>query len=80
MDDDFNSSDVEFDGPPPNPWAKAGAASIQEMLDHAIEDRLASKKASKALTLQAENPKTEYQDSLWLNRFHPFRTGTLKVK
>ena len=48
--DDFNSSDIEFEDAPLNAFAHAGKASIGQIIDHAFEDRLASKKASKLLT------------------------------
>src|SRR5947199_9974754 len=49
QEQDFNSSDLEFDDGPPNPFANAGRASIQQMLENAVADRIASKKAVKQL-------------------------------
>lgn len=58
MDDEFNSSDLEFDEPA-NPYAWAGAASIEAIIESAVEDRITSKKTSKTLALNEGSPKTE---------------------
>jgi hypothetical protein len=65
MDDDLNSSDIEFEAPPVHTFAKAGARSIEEMLQHAVEDRLASKKRSKQLTFIRGSKKMQYRNHLW---------------
>jgi hypothetical protein len=57
--DDFNSSDLEFEERP-NPFFAAGMSSIQAIMDHALEDRIQSKKLSKTLTHAEGSPKTEY--------------------
>jgi hypothetical protein len=75
--EDFNSSDVEFDPPPRNPFHKAGKASVMKMLDHALEDRLASKKKVKQLTFVKGSRSTQYIHALWWNRFTGFRQNTL---
>ena len=75
--DDFQSSDIEFDPLPPNPFREAGKASIKKMLDHALEDRIASKKLVKQLTFGKGSPSTQYIHALWWNRFNEFRQNTL---
>jgi hypothetical protein len=75
---DFHSSDVEFDPAPRNPFNEAGRASIVKMLDHALEDRLASKKKAKQLGFVKGTPSTQYIHALWWNRFSEFRKNTLK--
>jgi hypothetical protein len=74
---DFNSSDMEFEPPPQNPFHQAGQASILKLIDHAFEDRVASKRAVKQLTNVKGSPKTQYMRALWWNRFNTFRQHTL---
>lgn len=45
--DDEANSDFEFGDAPPNPFAKAGKASIEAIIEHAVQDRFVSKKAVK---------------------------------
>lgn len=45
--EDIDSSDIEFDAPPRNPFHSAGKASVMAMLDHALDDRIASKRQVK---------------------------------
>ncbi|KAK0125600.1 hypothetical protein ONS96_009435 [Cadophora gregata f. sp. sojae] len=78
-DEDFNSSDMEFEERP-NPFWAAGLESIEAIMDQALEDRVSSKKMSKTLTHAEGSPKTEYITALWMNRFKAFRTHTLKKK
>jgi hypothetical protein len=77
--EEFNSSDLEFEERP-DPYADAGMRSIQEMMDHAFEDRISSKKFSKTLPQAEGSPKTEYITRLWMNRFMSFRLLTLKQR
>jgi hypothetical protein len=80
MDDDtFNSSDLEFEVPA-NPYANAGVKSMQAIIDMSVEDRISSKKTIKTLRLVAANPKTDYINALWYNRFMQFQTHTLKQR
>ena len=79
MGDDFNSSDIEFEDAP-KPFARAGNASISQIIDHAFEDRIASKRASKQLTNAKINKKTEYKSVLWFRRFEATQEHTLKTK
>lgn len=77
--DDFNSSDIEFEERP-NPFHDAGMKSVQAIINHALEDRIQSKKLSKTLTHAEGSPKTEYLSALWMNRFTAFRQHTLKKR
>jgi hypothetical protein len=77
---DFNSSDVEFEDAPLNQFAHAGRASIGQIIDHAFEDRLASKKASKLLTNSKVSQKTQYMNTLWYQRFIAVRKHSLKTR
>ena len=78
--EDFNSSDIEFEPAPRNPFAEAGKASIEAIISNAVEDRLTSKKTSKQLTNVHGCKKTQYIDTLWYQRFTTFRQHTLKAK
>lgn len=80
FDADFNSSDIEFEDDAPKAFQHAGQASCAKMLDHALEDRLSSKKASKALTYTNINPRAEYKVALWTNRLQYFRENVLCVE
>ncbi|KAL2075417.1 hypothetical protein VTL71DRAFT_360 [Oculimacula yallundae] len=78
-DDELNSSDMEFEERP-NPFFAAGVESIEAIIEHALEDRMLSKKVSKTLTHAEGSPKTEYITALWMNRFTAFRTHTLRKR
>ena len=65
--DDFNSSDIEYESTT-NAFAYAGAVSMAEMLQHAVEDRLESKKRAKQLTFVRGSKKTQYINHLWYVR------------
>lgn len=78
--EDLHSSDIEFEPPPPNPFHQAGQASIVQMLDHAFEDRIASKRTTKQLTFVKGAPSTQYIHALWGNRFNHFRQHTLNKR
>jgi hypothetical protein len=80
LDDNFNSSDIEFEEPTPNPFAGAGKASIDAIIANAMEDRIASKQFSKQLTFSKGRPGTQYRNALWYNRFESFREHSLRVK
>jgi len=82
MDDNgiFNSSDIEFDEPPPNPFSGVGKASIDAIIAHAVEDRIESKKISKQLTFVKGRPGTQYRNMLWYQRFQSFREHSLRVR
>lgn len=71
VDDDFNSSDLEFEAPA-NPYSRAVADIIDAIIISAAGDRISSKKTSKTLTLHESSPKTEYLTALWYNRFTAF--------
>ncbi|KAK9234527.1 hypothetical protein V1525DRAFT_412862 [Lipomyces kononenkoae] len=78
QDDDFNSSDIEY-GPATKVFAYAGAQSVEQMLQHAVEDRLESKQRAKQLTYVHGSKWTQYINHLWYNRFTGFRATVLKV-
>jgi hypothetical protein len=79
MEDDYDSSDLEFETPA-NPFASAGLKSIEEIVKHAAEDRLSSKRATKQLVFVEASKKTEYLTYLWYNRFIAFRKNDLKKR
>ena len=62
--DHFNSSDIEFEDASLNKFAHAGKASIGEIIDHAFENRVASKKVSIVLVNSRVNQKTQYMNTL----------------
>ncbi len=78
-DNDFNSSDIEFEDTT-KPFGRAGDASIGQIIDHAFEDHIASKKASKQLINAKINKKTEYKSVLWYRRFEAIREHSLKIR
>jgi hypothetical protein len=78
--DDLNSSDIEFEPPPPNPFLNAGKDSILAMREYAIEDRVESKKQAKQLGFVKGTGRTQYLHALWYNRFCSFREHTLRVE
>jgi hypothetical protein len=80
QDDEVNSSDCEFGDAPPNPFAKAGKASIEAIIEHAVRDRSVSKKAVKQLTHVKPSKMVQHMYSLWYNRFQTFRENMLKVR
>jgi hypothetical protein len=55
-DDDFNSSDLEFEAPA-KPCSWAGAESINAIITSAAGDRISSKKTSKTLISHESSPK-----------------------
>lgn len=78
MDDDINSSDMEF-GPPPTTKAfPRGQASIAQIIENASNDRISSKKTVKELQFGAGAPKTLQAQQLWVQRFEAFRIHSLK--
>lgn len=79
MDEDYDSSDLEFN-PPQNPFASAGLESIENIINHAAEDRVSSKKTTKELIFVEASKKTEYLTYLWYNRFIAFRANSIKKR
>ena len=61
MADDFNSSDIEFDLPPPDRYTLAGAHSVDAILNNASTLRIESKKAVKQLQSVNGAPITRIQ-------------------
>lgn len=80
LDDVFNSSDIEFDAAPANPFSGAGKESIAAIIANATEDRIASKKFSKQLTFVKGRPGTQYRNMLWFNRFETYREHSLRIR
>jgi len=77
-DDNFNSSDIEFEPTLVKGQKKRGQRSIQEIIEHAAEDRISSKKAIKSLEFGRGAPGTVQTAQLWVQRFNAFRQSTLR--
>lgn len=73
----FNSSDVEMSPQAPTRFSNAGKASIDAIIDSAMQDRISSKKRTRELTFSLGTPGVQYNNSLWSNRFQAFREETL---
>ncbi|CAO2652010.1 Nn.00g002930.m01.CDS01 [Neocucurbitaria sp. VM-36] len=78
MDAHFNSSDIECDPAPPDPFSLAGAHSVNAILKHATEFRIESKKAVKQLQSVSGAPVTRMQRARWGNAWNAFYTVALK--
>ena len=77
--DDFNSSDIEVPEPAQNPrFKRRGEQSIREIIEHAHEDRVASKVFEKSFTFGRGAPLTQTTQKLWSNRFDAVRLHTFK--
>jgi hypothetical protein len=63
--DEINSSDIEFEPPPFDEFAYAGAESTELMLERAVELRLTSKKRFKQLKFVHGSKKTQYINHMW---------------
>ncbi|KAL1868207.1 hypothetical protein Plec18167_008401 [Paecilomyces lecythidis] len=72
MEEDFNSSDLEFEAPAEK-FPRAGFASIQKMQENKFEDRARTKMELKTLTDQRGAPGTQYSRNLVMKRFDAFR-------
>jgi hypothetical protein len=57
---------------------RPGQASIDQIVQHAIDDRLSSKRTIKKLQFGYGAPRTIESQTLWIERFNAFRTHTLK--
>jgi hypothetical protein len=79
-DEEFNSSDIEFDEAPQHPYANAGMKSIDAIIESGFSDRISSKKATKSLIFTELSPKTEYTTAVWNNRFVAFREHSLQQR
>jgi hypothetical protein len=77
--EDLNSSDIDFGEPASNnPTGRCfGQASIELIVQHAAEYRLASKKTVKQLQFGHGPPRTRQQQSVWTTRFEAFRIHAL---
>ncbi|KAF8854058.1 hypothetical protein BDZ45DRAFT_806147 [Acephala macrosclerotiorum] len=78
LGDNFNSSDIEFEPTVVKGKRQRGRQSIQEIIEHADEDRISSKKAIKSLEFGHGAPGTIDNSQLWVQRFNVFRQVTLK--
>jgi hypothetical protein len=79
MDDDFNSSDIEFEPPANNKGAKKrGEASIAAIIANAASDRISSKKTVRTLEFGHGAPQTMKNQQIWVRRFNTFREVTLR--
>jgi len=79
MDEDFNSSDLEFE-PADDSLARLGARSIAAIIDDAFADRVKSKRMSKQLQFTKGAPGTVQTNATWMNRFVSFQIHTLSVE
>jgi len=75
-EDDYNSSDLEFDTP--EITHVYGQASINRLLDKPQELRNASKKAWKEQQYGYGAPLTVQHQRMWTRRFEVFRKDILK--
>ena len=80
MADDFNSSDIEFDLPPPDRYTLAGSHSVDAILNNASTLRTESKKAVKQLQSVNGAPITRIQRARWANAWDAFYSGALKKR
>ena len=77
------SSDVEFSSPPRPTWetSNVGKASLDKIINDAVNDRYSSKKASKQLQDCDGRPETLRYRYLWgWQRFETFRKVTLQAE
>jgi len=77
MDDNFNSSDIEFPEEVDR-YTHYGAQSVQSMLNNTFDNRIDSKRQSKQLKNIAHAPGVQKQEALWRNRFRAFRLSVLQ--
>lgn len=74
MDDDFNSSDIEF-GPPEvdKRTYVLGQDSINAIIENAAANRLTSKRRVKQLQFGHGAPETRMNQDMWVRRFINYR-------
>ncbi|KAF4950424.1 hypothetical protein FSARC_13204 [Fusarium sarcochroum] len=70
-DNGYDSSDEEFEQKA-NPYVNAGKASLDWIVDNAVQNRRASKIFEKQLQPTYFSPKSTYNLNLWGNRFSVF--------
>ena len=69
IDDDFNSSDIEFEPPANDKGAKKrGEASIAAIIANAASDRISLKKTVRTLQFGRGAPQTMKNQQLWVQR------------
>lgn len=79
MDDDFNSSDVDFGPPETDKRGRAvGQESIDQIIQNSAVNRLASKKRVKQLQFGYGAPSYRFAQDLWVRRFNTYRQHTLR--
>lgn len=76
LDDNFNSSDLEFEEAPPDRFARAGVQPVNAMLENASALRIQSKRAVKQLL--NGSPNTRVQRLRWANSWNAFYSEVLK--
>jgi hypothetical protein len=78
--DDFDSSDIEVDPPPPDKYSRAGARSVNAIFTQASTLRIESKKAVKQLQSVSGAPTTRMHRARWGNAWNAFYSGVLKKR
>ncbi|EAT82046.1 hypothetical protein SNOG_10652 [Parastagonospora nodorum SN15] len=78
MDDDFDSSDLEFDAPAPDRFSSAGSKSITAIKKNASALRIESKLAVKQLQSVHGAPGSRRQRSQWARTWEAFFKEVLK--
>ena len=72
-DETINSSDVEMSPQRASRFGNTGQISIEHMIEHAMSDRLSSKKVIRQLEFTKGRPQLQYQNLLWMRRLQSFR-------
>ena len=72
-DETINSSDVEMSPQRASRFGNTGQTSIEHMIEHAMSDRLSSKKVIRQLEFTKGRPQLQYQNLLWMRRLQSFR-------
>ena len=70
----INSSDDNTSPRPRGCFATAGQTNINDIIDHAMEDKISSNKEVKALNFSLGRPRAQDNGALWSNRFEAFWT------
>jgi hypothetical protein len=76
--DDLNSSDIEFEPAPSKGRSNLGKQSIEDIIAHAAEDRISSKKSIKTLQFGSGSPGNIQNTLRWVKRFNAFRQYALR--
>ena len=78
-DETINSSDVEMSSKQASRFGNAGQTSIGHIIEHAMSDRLSSKKVIRELEFTKGSPQIQYMNALWMRRLQSFRSETLNA-